>query len=533
MGVYLRLAIIPNRINHDEWREIYEESLALLQAYPGEMMGIQLERINSAERRVYSRKIEHHPDDPKERHWHVVGDFKSKEQGESFVFYYDVDHYRLRETSSKNRDDEDGDIIVSIIKEKSDFRYVFSDKTQGHPYHISLLAVAMLVEDRFPQYAHASGNIDIHQAKRAQEFIKTVIQREIALPISVDTPRLLQKIHEHYLEKEAITHFQKIFRGNFKDEFETLFKISGRPAFTEWFADELRYYNSPTQLGALGLCMAWLNATKELKTLCELACLNEDGPKFDPVEFSDALASTWIGIDESVRDVMNAFRNPQGATDTVASQFGSFLFDIGGLKGRNMRFYMDEKQISATLSALFPAHAKQMEQIFKVKTENIKESLSDSRKVVEELVRRIEEEPEPGDGGSFILLKSAEKLSERQTVMLQGMACGLAKFSSKVLEKYPEIMKESPEQLKDRIVRISHNLGLTLTEDAWNWIDRENDLEILRLILPLVLINIHEQTFWNIKKALLENRELCKIVLEMTHDEELLARIDKEINAAK
>lgn len=30
MGVCLSLAIIPNRITHDEWREIYEESLSIL-----------------------------------------------------------------------------------------------------------------------------------------------------------------------------------------------------------------------------------------------------------------------------------------------------------------------------------------------------------------------------------------------------------------------------------------------------------------------------------------------------------------------
>lgn len=529
MGVYLRLTIIPSRITSAEWLDVYEDSLALLHGYPGEMMGILYEEIGSVERRVYSRTIEHDVDDPEQRHWHVVGDFKSKQTGESFTFYADRDNYNSRHHLSECCDDEDGDIIVDIVEQKGNHRDVFSSKTQGHPYHIPLLAVAMLVEDRLPEYAHASGDIDRYQAKKAQAFAKSILKREIALPISVDAPRLFERMCRHYETKEAIEYFDQIFRGDQVDKFDALYKLIDRATFNQYFLDELKHYSSPGQLGAIDLSMVWLTVTKDLKTLCELACLNDKGPGFDPIKFSEALAATWLSIEQPLRNVMKPFRKSKGDVDTVATLFGSVIFDMGGLKGRNMKFYMDEKQVLENLSQLFPDHSMAIVTALKAETEKIKKELTASEQDVQEFIKKSNKDPEPGDGSSFILLKSAKKLSERQEAMLQGIAYGLASAGPTLIEKYPEIFNQSARQLREKIVRIISHQGLTFTEDAWQWIDHENDAELFKIILTLILIDSHEQTFSNIRRGLLENRELCKAVLAMTHDKEMLTKIAEKI----
>lgn len=530
MGISINLSFIPEPIAPDEWEQIYSQSLALLNGYPGEMMGIQRERINSAQRRVYSRKIEQHLDDPTRRHWHVVGDFESKERGESFVFYQDIGHYRSRRSDSDEVVREDEDIIVDLIEDYDYVRSVFSDKTQGHPYHIPLLAVAMLVEERFPKYAAAGGNIDIHQAREAQAFASTVLKKEIALPIRVDAPRLFKRIQAHYQGPEALLHFSDIFIGDNDQLFEALFAMSEQAAFRQWFLERLGAYESSNQWGAIDLSIGWLNSTEDFITLCELACINDAGPKFDPVAFSSALAGTWISIEPSLRDVMQVFRKPEGAIDSIATLFGSLLLDASGGKGRSMRYYMAEEEVLSTLTPLFPDHSQQIRESFKTRTDQIRESLSESQDPIQELVRRVEDdEPEIGDGRSFMRLESIENLSEGQTLMLKGMAYTLANIRSHIRTDIPELFSESSEQWKDKIVRISHEQGLTLSEDAWKWIDQEKERELLLLALTIVLLNKREQTVWNIRCALLENRALCQAVLEMTNDEEMLASIAKEI----
>jgi hypothetical protein len=311
MGVYIDLSILPHRISPHQWHQAYEESLAFLQGYPGGMMGLQRERINESTRTVYSRKLERDADDPQERRWLVVGDFKSQETCEWFSFYHDLEQYRSKIHSSDARHRDDDDIVVSLAKEKNNYCTVFSEKTQGSPYHIPLLAAAMLVEDRLSKYAAAGGNIDLHQAKEAQALVKTVLKKEIDLPIRVDAARLWKRIQAHGQGKKAMQHFDSVFLGDADDKFEALSRMGDQSIFIEWFLEELRSYESPTQLGAIGLLISWLNAKRDLRALCEMACLNKKGPRFEPVEFSSALASTWISVEKSLRDVMRPFRKPK------------------------------------------------------------------------------------------------------------------------------------------------------------------------------------------------------------------------------
>jgi hypothetical protein len=516
MGVYLGLKLMPQRIGHDEWHEVYEDSLALLKAWPKPMMGLKTEQIGSVKRRIFSRDIERERDNPDKRNWHVVGDFESKQTGESFVLYWDLNHYRYGKPHLPEATD-DSDIVASIISEKTDHIEVFFAKTQGCPYHFAILGVAMLVEDRFPKYALASGDIDIHQAKRAQELVKSLIGKSIALPVCVDGPRLLQRIGQHCRGKEAIGYFQKIYRGDSHKKFETLYSQCG-DSFADWFVDELRSYQSPAQLRVIDLSMGWLDATGDLQSLCEIACLREDGPKFDPVKFAGALASTWISLDEPTRGVLNPFRKPEGEADTVMSQLGSVFFDLRGLKGRGMEFHMPEEEVFKVFYRLFPEHGGQMEQAFGAKTQALKKDLEECRPGMERLESRSKEEPESGDGSSIMALESFDQASPRQKILLEGMAYVIDRMRPKILEETPQLLEGGPKQLLEKIIDAANCQGLTLTEDAWNWLDNESDPEFLKYVLCLAIIDDQRLSFWNLRKGMLENRALCLAAFEMSKD---------------
>ena len=524
MGVYLGLEIMPHCIGNDEWHEAYEDSLALLKAWPDPLMGIERERRGSLERTVYSRQLEHGRDDPSKRHWHVVGDFKTKETGESFVLHYDLNHY-LSGGPRPSKSSRDSDIIAILINEDPDYRKVFCEKTQGHLYHFPILGVAMLIEARFPRHAHASGDIDIHQAKRAQDHVRAVTGKALDLPVCVDAGRLLQRIQRHCHGKEAVKRFLEVHRGGFREGFKALHSMCAND-FAEWFVDKLRSYRSPGQLGAIDLCMDWLGATRDLRTLCETACIRDDGPRFDPVGFAGALASTWISVDESLRGVLGPFRKPEGEAGTVMSQLGSALFDIGGLKGRDMEFHMNEEDILEVFSRLFPDRLDPMRQAFKAKAAAIKGDLEECREGAEQWAGRCEEEPEPGDGSSVMALESFGKASPRQKAILETVAWTAARARSMILAEQPGFLEGPADRLIERIAMATERHGLTLTEDAWKWLDRESGQGFLQYLLSLAAIGSHEQAFWNARKGMLENRDLCLAAFEMSNDEAFLAKME-------
>jgi len=227
MGLFVRLAIKPDRIAPGQWREVYEESLALLQGYPGEMMGHESVITDSGEKALHTKNLEHHPDDPVQRHWHVVGDWGSKQHCESFIFYYDLAHYRSKERTPQSRDNKADDILVSMVERKQDVAYVLFNKTDRQPYHIPMLAVAMLVEDRFPTYAHVHGDINFDEARRAQALAKSILKRLITLPLIVSASRLLERLQQHYPRQEAVTHFHDFFYGEYTETVERL--LQGEP----------------------------------------------------------------------------------------------------------------------------------------------------------------------------------------------------------------------------------------------------------------------------------------------------------------
>ncbi len=516
MGVYIRLGIIPEKIPAKAWRETYLKSLEFLNGYPTPLMGLRRECVGSFERSVFTRRLENDQDDPENRHWHVVGDFDSMERAESFMLFSAIGHYFSEWKPA--RQDVPEDIVRDLIKDDTYSNNVFGDKTQGYPYHIAMLAVGMLVESRFPDFAAVSGDIDPDQARIAQTQLRDVLGEEIPLPLSVNAERLFTRISRYCNGPEVLQHFYELSRGYGED----LFRVGDADTIKLWFRNNLRNYQSAGQLGIIGLLMLWLNAEQELKTLYYLACLDEEGPSFDPAEFTKALVSTWVTVPPSTRAALNLFHKPAGATDTVNTQMGSALLDISGAKGRDIRRYIDKQKVSAVLEELFPKDLRRLEKILNRKTREIEEMLSEIREPVRKFERRNEAEPETGDGRSFLFFESVEMLSEIQDMMFKLTAYAASKLILAVAKK-PETSQWTVAEIKTRIIVLCKKQGYRLTEDAWAWIDEEENRALLMLLFSYLTIDNHEQSFWNIRTAIFENRKLAQSVLAASRNKAVLA----------
>ncbi len=535
MGVYVYLEIIPEKIGKKEWEKLYLETLSLLTKCSDEMMGIQREKIRNVERTIYSRQIEQHAETPAKRQWHVVGDFSSKQTGESFIFFRDIQRYRSSSSiARKKAESSEDDILASHINESRLIRDVFNSKTQGHLYHTPMLAVAMVVENRFPNYALAGGNIDIHQAKKAQQLISDVLHKPISLPIRVDSERLFTRLNELYSDIEAIEHFYDLFLGERNESIEVLFKLANPELYRQWFTTHLAHYKSPDQFGAKDIFIAWLNTSGDLKTLCEIACLDDQGPRFNPIELSSSLASTWFTIHPSERRIMDIFANPEGHPETVDSQFGMMFLDMLGLKGRNIRMYMEQEKALGILEQVFPEYQKEIREKVDRITDDIRKTLSEHQEPINILKEKAErnEPPGLGDGTQFLTMTSVNDASEQEIFMLRFIAYRINKIREKYLEAYPKTTEASLETLMDMMITVSDSQGIVLTEDAWKWIDQESDPELVMMTFMLISIKDNELVFSNARKGILENRDVCKSLLEIMKNEDLMEIIEQAIQFA-
>lgn len=539
MGIYITLEIIPHMITPEDWAEVYHESLKLLEAYPGGIMGYKEEQVDSLERICDSRTLEHCADNPKERHWYAVGDFAGMKRGESFELYYDLQYYNRKYVKT---DLQPYDILidVALVNGRDADRegksvHVFGEKTQGEPYHIPLLAVASLIENRFAPYAIAGGDIDIGQAQKAVGWANTILERKIDLPVRVQPELLYERTEKCFKGVEAIEAYRSVFRGSPDDKFKVLFQKCERSTLNQWFIMELKRYESPNQLGAIALFTNWLNSSCDIEALCELACHNEDGPRFDPVEFASSLCATWVSIDPQFFDFLNILKQPGGALGSVEEQFGMALLDLSGCKGRGIKCYISEENLFEVFKEKFPSRIDEIKKAIQSKIKKIKSELAEGKEFFEkvlmpvgekdhnELLELLGERAEAEDvKDAFLFFDSYENLSQVKKDMLKVFAIALKKLKSKVEKKASDMLRKSQKEKWRMIVRITQDIDMRLTEDAWAWIDKEKKSDMLNLLLVLLAIKGYEEKYWRIRTAIFENRKLALEILRLMADERVM-----------
>jgi len=321
--------------------------------------------------------------------------------------------------------------------------------------------------------------------------------------------RLLERISRYLKGKDAIECFDRLFRG---DE-DTLFRIAPARDLEAWLADELRAYQSPRALGVTGLAMHWLNADRDLATLCRIACLSDTGPRFDPTAFAETLAGTWIMVPPEVRSALAPFDRPAGVPDSVHTQLGMALLDMSGFKGRRIRRHIPRDAVVAVLTELFPAQAGPIRDAIDAQASSITRGLDSVRAPVDALDQVSREEIEIGDGRSFLSFQSVESMTERQRTLFNYFAYTANRLLGMLPEQLPESASWTHAECIGMLERACDAHGITLTEDAWAWIDAEQDRDLLAMLISFAAMNESEQRFWNMRLALFERRAFAQAVL--------------------
>jgi hypothetical protein len=521
MGVYIRLEILPRQIDQGKWENAYEESLKLLKAYP--FMTIAKQEVNDLERLVYTSKLEYDIDD-EGRHWGVCGDLDTKKAGETFSLFSDLRHYTRNNTT---HDEVQTDILAETNKDDSRTVYVFDSKTQGEDYHIYVLAIAMLLESRFPYSAIVRGDIDIHQAKKAQEWANQVLHNPLDLPVIVDAERLFDRLVAHFSGVELVEAFDRLYISDGCNIAPILIQKVDKQIIREWFVSRFEKYNliSPTQLGAIKLFIEWLNATRDIETLCKMACLDEDGPKFDVIQFVKALCSTWIMMPQEEFAFLKIFQNPQGQPTTVAGQFGQMFLDMQ-FQGRFIRCHVDKEEVTRILSIYFPQMIKDIVQVIDEEMETKKEALKLFQENLKPLLEVKNPESLEDSGDVYLYYDETTVLTEQQK---------LAPLI--VVSQFFEVMNSPKYQgslelfndARRSIIYLTNRHNIALTETAWHWLDTETNREVFTVLLIILLVDEDAKWFVDMRRAMLENKLFCEKVAELMKDDEMIKKAKEYI----
>ena len=207
MGIYIYLDIVPERITQEQWKEVYNKSLKILDEFP--FMDIVKKEKNGKYYRCSTRTKSKEiclKEGYTYHRWHSVGDMYTGCNTESFSMTDDIRRYQYEDTiEDTNTDillkrlvDIDEGMGENVEVQRAETLYtsmVFGNKTQGELSHIPLLGIACMVVSMLPEgTADVFGDINLAQCKKAVQWVSDVLGQEIELPVECCRERLLERL---------------------------------------------------------------------------------------------------------------------------------------------------------------------------------------------------------------------------------------------------------------------------------------------------------------------------------------------------
>lgn len=262
---------------------------------------------------------------------------------ESFSLFRNIESYREEINTNEHSDD----ILAALINQKvfhnqEKFRIpvnstrVFDGKTQGLPYHIYLLAVACLLESRFPKQVAVQGDISIGQMKKAIDWANTILHKPIQLTERVNNKRLLDRIRDIVRnDVTALKSFMRLIMHENNFALGEFVRDQFCPStISAYYTERFNEYDV-NMAGFHDLLSSFFNLGFGIETACDIGVLDPDGCRYNAKDFAETVLSMgWIGGENYAENVMPlAHNDPESEEpETVHSQFGKALIKMSGFQ---------------------------------------------------------------------------------------------------------------------------------------------------------------------------------------------------------
>jgi hypothetical protein len=540
MGLTIRVTINPDAITAEEWAAVYEESLLLLEKFPVPLMRLVEEARHEQKCYVYTPAIVEGRGTSYEN-WRISGDLVSYQHGETFDLHRD----RAREFRER-RNEDDRDVLWADGDDLHDptgngYR-LFGGKTQGYPYHLAVLAVAILLESRFSQRAFVFGDIERFQVEQMVQWANAILATPVVEPVCFDGERLYHRLTALYSDPAlVIARFKTLFLGTEEEAFAWLLRLADESAVIHDFKTDLRHYQSLNQIGVIKLISKFLSVTPDLPRLIALVlAANQIEPERKPFtlqELLKVLCQHFVTITPADREPLDLFIRKADTLLNIQDTFMQIFLNFGGAPSV-IDYFME----SASLLDHFAAHApKQRARFRKIITEAeqlCRERLQEVQDLINQLEKAEAARTEEGadeqanaqsaseltaasfalPGAAYILqqvYRQQEHFPEVKT-----LATALGQPLQKIMQTHADLFSVvDRDLLLTLLTRATYEQQIILRASAWQRIDQERDLTILRRLLALTLISRQEATFWRLRIYVLEHSKLWPYLIAPTEAE--------------
>ncbi len=340
MGTSIYSKIAPKKIAPRDWERVYYDALKI--AEYGQLAGL-------AEKDIDGYKVQNlvPVGTTYKDHWNVDGDLLTGNCTETFDMYKDISKYTCKGKALAHNSAltylydglaEDGSSV------DDEFSCVFNGKTQGERPHKYLLAIACLIASEFPQAAVVEGDITQGACHKACEIAKTVLGRDVDMPLQYDYERLYTVLCENgHTGDELTRRFLGIYKGARDSDYCTFVK--------EHFsiADISEYYMwNISNESAYTLARKWLESGLDLDSLCRL-WKKAENDNFNLDSLVETLVAGKVHIEDKDTYDFTEKRQDDEEPDDVQMLFARVMATLSGMRRYVIDAFVPQDEIEKIL----------------------------------------------------------------------------------------------------------------------------------------------------------------------------------------
>lgn len=536
MGIFI-YETVSKSVTREEWEAVYEETLLLLEGFPLAERGA----ITYAGKEVICAVPSKERTDRKGRKgWSASMDYDSLRRAESYHLSRDL-------IGGSKVDPEAGDAIMGVLPAYLNYdwndekcRKVYSlwdAKSQGEPYHMYILAVACLIEDRLGEKAFVYGDITQGQCKKAVELANPYLKNPIRVPARCEKQRLYERISRLPLEDlEKVELFKALYLGVQEESFGNFMKEHFQASvLSEYWKDCF----SRLSIGTAGFgkyLKTYLSYGFDLEPLCSMINRKDEEGNPRHEQFIKAVMECKLHRkDKHTGDYLDIEQESQQPysiwTLFAKAVFGSAynrkvnryipLEEIRGALKRGLGAdcdvdqcidqYLEEEAAAPEIDALNPDLSQQeRHNMIQTDASEVFSQFMDSKKAELQNQREQYDISEPGDLVSYRRGNTLEPLLEDVLRELFPIYHGTTEE-----DDYKMLMQQTPEERC--LFLIEQNDSLLLRDRDWTRIFAaiKEEPKAYQRYYPMVRLNLTRESIMHLVRALVLNDELYAYAGEM------------------
>lgn len=528
MGVYIRLKILPNEMEPAEWERVYEESLLLLEAYP--FLDLILDEETHKVMWSYMDRSRERP--LKQAGgglgWHVFGDEISLQTAESFELIRHLEYYqsRLSRRGQVTIPELRTDILTGLLEEEwlniaaassSGRVMVFDAKTQGHPYHLYVLAIACLIESRFPGKAVVTADVTRKQMESAVGWVNTILPRHIGMSERCESSRLLNRIRP--LVRDELSALKAWMRLSLleSDEERGAFirQQFSAPVIGSYYLAQFQAH----QVGMVGFrseLRVFLLQGFSLEEACRICVLDPMGCRYDATAFADCVLHLgWTDAPEQGgnKRLSELLEPRREIPETVYSMLGKAILTVAGVQ-EPMRTGYSYKNVVGILKEEL-GKLCDVEALVEQRAEPEKAGRRNAfLERVELIMDELEQSSAPGydidDVEGLIGWTWGDRIHPSLLAKLNQISAYITGTGREECREELERFHAGDQRKKERML-ISRCRYYYIHKKAWDYIlNLKNPPDQLELVYLLLSVKADEYSVHHICKALANNPELLR-----------------------